>query len=109
MDFAGGDECVDARPPGVSQRAGRSLDIHRVSPRKRRHLNPGELTAHCVHGFEIALGGDREPGFEDIDAQFHQFSRHPQLLGYGHAAAGRLFTVPEGGVEDVNAIRHESS
>src|SRR5580704_16685385 len=107
MNFACRDEGVDARTPGLLQRAGRSLDIQLVRPRESCYLNPGELTTHRIHCFVISLRCDREPGFEDVDAEIDQLPCQPQLLGYGHATAGRLFTIAEGGVEDVNTVRHE--
>src|SRR5579863_2231647 len=103
---AGGEEGMNARPPRFSERLGRAFHVHSSAAGKRRHLHPREFPAHRVDRFEIALGGNRKTGFEDVYPEFDQFARHTQLLGYGHAATGRLFAIPEGRVEDPHAIIH---
>src|SRR5579884_2941036 len=104
MDVAGGDEGVDARPAGVLQRCGGTLDVAGAGPAERGDLYPRELAAYGLHGFKVALRSYGKAGLEDIDAKLHQLLRHAQLLGYGHAASGRLFAVPQRSVKDVNAI-----
>ena len=108
MNVAGGDEGVDARALGVLERLGGALHVQRAAARQRRHLRPGELAADRVDGFEIAFGGDGEAGFQDVHAEFHQLARHPQLFRNGHAAARRLFAVPQRGIEDVYSVAHEA-
>ncbi len=49
---------------------------------------------------EVAGRGDREAGFDDVDAQIDQRLRDLQLLVEVHAAAGRLLAVAERGVEN---------
>ena len=93
-------------PFGVRERLGGALHVERAAAGQRGHLRPRELAAHRVHGFEIAFGGDGEAGFQDVHAQLHQFAGHAQLLGNGHAAAGRLLAVAQRRVENVYAVAH---
>ena len=106
VDVAGGEESVDAGAFGFFEGAGGAFDVEFHGAGERGYLHPGEFAADRVDGLEIAFGGDGEPGFEDIDAEFDQFGGHSQLLGYVHAAAGRLFAVPESGVEDPDSVLH---
>ena len=94
-------------PLGVLQRLGGALHVQRAAARQRGHLRPRELAADRVDGFEIAFGGDREAGLQNVHAEFHQLARHPQLLGHGHAAAGRLLAVAQRRVENVYAVAHQ--
>ena len=89
-------------------RLGGALHIERAAAGQRGHLRPGELAADRVDGFEIAFGGDREAGFQDVHAQLHQLPGHAQFFRYGHAAAGRLLAIAQRRVEDVYAIAHKS-
>ena len=61
--------------------------------------------ADRAHRLEVALGGDREAGLDDVHAEFRELPGHPELLADGHAAAGRLLAVAQGGVEDQHALR----
>src|ERR1700691_2656207 len=106
MDVAGGEEGMNARALGVPQRVNRGLHVGPIGPSERSHVRPRELTADRIYRLRISLRGDRETGFEDIDAQFHQFRSHPEFLWHGHAASGRLFPVSKSRIEDVNAVSH---
>jgi hypothetical protein len=106
VDIAGGDEGVDARTSGAFQRTGCSVHIERAGPRERRHLHPGIFAADGLHRFKIAVGGDRKARLQNVHAQIDEFCGHPQLLGRCHRAAGRLFAISQGCVEDVYAIAH---
>ena len=88
------------------ERGGGAFHVERAAARQRGHLRPRELAADGGHGFEIAFGGDREAGLQDVHAQIHQLAGHAQLLGNGHAAAGRLLAVTQSRIEDVYAIAH---
>src|SRR5690242_1266526 len=107
MNIAGGDKGVDARPPGVLEALGGALDIERAAARERGDLSPGKLAAHRVHGFEIALAGDREARFQNVYAELDQLFGHEQLFGDRHAAAGGLLAVAQGRVENVYAVAHQ--
>ena len=88
VNIAGGDEGVNARTLGVFQRGGGALDIEGTGTGQGSDLHPGILAADGVHGFKVAIGGDRETGFQDIDAELHQLAGHAKLLGNRHAASG---------------------
>ena len=106
VNLAGGDEGVNARLFGVGQRLGGALHVQRAAARQRRHPGLRELAAHGIHRLEIALGSDGKARFQNVDAQVHQFPRHPQLLRNRHATAGRLFPVAQRRVENSYAVAH---
>jgi hypothetical protein len=65
----------------------------------------GPRTARdLADGVGVALGGDGEAGLEDVDAERGQLMCHAQLFGRVHGAAGRLFAVAKGGVEEDDLI-----
>ncbi len=64
-----------------------------------------DLAAHRLHRLEVARRRDREPRLHDVHAQLGELVGHAQLLGHGHAAAGGLLAVAQGGVEDVDSVR----
>ncbi len=68
--------------------------------------DPG--TANCPSdvgdGVEVALRGDGESGFKNVDAEVCQAVGERELLIPGHGAARRLLSVTEGGVEEVETI-----
>jgi hypothetical protein len=53
---------------------------------------------------EVAGRGDRESGFDDVNAEGLELMRHAEFFGDGHGKAGRLFAVAESSVEDLNAL-----
>ena len=44
-------------------------------------------------------------GFDDVDAEVRKLVRHAQLFVVVHGAAGGLFAVAEGGVEEDDLVR----
>ena len=56
------------------------------------------------HRLEVALGGDREAGLDDVDAHLVEERGDLQLLLERHGGAGRLLAVAERGVEDQDAV-----
>jgi hypothetical protein len=102
VDVAGGQEDVDAgRHLGPLEGLGGALDVERRAAGQRRHLDR-DLAADLLHRLEVAGRGDREPGLHHVHPQLRQLVGQAQLLGHGHAAAGRLLAVAQGGVEDVD-------
>ena len=57
-----------------------------------------------AHRLEIAFGGDRKAGLDDVDAHFVQQGRDLELFVMGHGRAGALFAVPKRGVENKDAV-----
>ena len=56
--------------------------------------------AIALHRLEVAVRGDREAGFDDVDAQAIELLGQAQLLGRRHAEARGLLAVAERRVED---------
>ena len=56
-----------------------------------------------LHGFEVAIGGDRESGFDHVHAEAVELLGQVQLFLHIHAAARRLLAVTKRGVEDGDA------
>ena len=54
-------------------------------------------------GWESAMGGDGEPGFDHIDAKAIELLGQSQLLLHIHTATRRLFAVTKRGVENGDA------
>ncbi len=54
---------------------------------------------------EVALAGDGETGFDDVDAEGRKLVGHAQLFFVVHGAAGGLLAVAEGGIEEDDLIR----
>jgi hypothetical protein len=73
----------------------------------------GETADHRVLGaagdladrLEIAVGGERIAGLDDVDAHVVQRLGDLQLLFEGHGGARALLAVAQGGVEDVDAVQ----
>src|SRR5665213_1183189 len=57
-----------------------------------------------AHRLEIAVGGDRKAGLDDIDPHLLKNLGEFELLLQGHRGAGRLLAVAHGGVEDDHAV-----
>ena len=59
---------------------------------------------HGAYGFQVAGRGDGEARFDDVHAELFDLVRKPQLLFAVHGEAGRLFAVPQRGIEDVDPV-----
>ena len=55
-------------------------------------------------GREVALGRHGEAGLDDVHAEVFKGMGHGELFLGGHAAAGRLLAVAQGGVKEDNVI-----
>jgi len=56
-------------------------------------------------GFEIAIGGDRKSGFDDVHAHVVEDLGDLQLFLQCHGGTGRLLAVAQGGVKDADMVR----
>ena len=54
--------------------------------------------------FKIAIGGNRKPGFDDIDAHFIKLFCDHEFFLMGHRCAGRLFAIAQGGIKNQNLV-----
>src|SRR4030081_2955938 len=61
---------------------------------------PGDLADRL----EVAFGGDREAGLDDVDAHVVEHFGDFELLLEAHGGAGALFAVAQGGVEYNDAV-----
>jgi hypothetical protein len=105
MDRARGEEHVDARLGSILKRLPSLFDILAIATCEARDDRALHFLRNPVDGLPIAARGDREPRFDDVDAQLRQRLRNSQLLGLRHAAPRRLFAVAQRRIEDQYAIR----
>ena len=91
------------RAAGFEGLAG-GVDVARRAARQRRDDGPSNLGRDAPHRLGVVLGGDREAGLDDVDAQRVELPGQPQLLVDAHREAGRLLAVAEGGVEDDDVV-----
>ena len=101
VEVGAGEEDVDAALVGGLDGAGGGFDVLAFA------AGEGGDAGGAVHfagdgldGVEVAVGGDGEAGFDDVDAERGELVGEAQLFCVVHGAAGRLFAVAEGGVED---------
>ena len=57
-------------------------------------------TGNRLNGFEVALAGNRETRFDNIDAHFFQRYSDTNFFIFGHRCAGALFTVTQGCIKN---------
>ena len=88
---------------GSTARAAASMSS-RLQRAREAMRGPRTSRAMALDGVEVALGGDGEAGFEDVDAEGGELVGHAQLFVVVHGAAGRLLAVAEGGVEEDDLI-----
>src|SRR5262245_11195818 len=96
---------MDAPAPRWLDRLAGAIDI--FLPRAREPADHGILGAlgNLVHGCEIAVGGDREAGLDDVDAHLVEHLGDFELLLMSHGGAGALLAVAQGGVENDDPVR----
>ena len=78
-----------------------SLNPVRDSPAM---IGPRTVFGDRLHGFEVAVAGDREPGLDDVDPEARELLRDLELLADVERDAGRLLAVPQGRVEDQHLV-----
>ena len=105
MDGAGGEEDVDAAFLSAGQSTFGFFDVFVTAAGECADCGAvAEAGGDLRDGFEVARGGDGETGFDDIDTEFDEGAGDFQFFPRVHAAAGRLFAVAEGGVEDHDLV-----
>ena len=106
MNVTGSNKGVDAPSWGRSQsfRAGFDVASRRPGqPADHRPVFTSDLLGDAVDSREITLAGEGEARFDDINTQSCQLLRDRQFFLKVETGSRRLFTIPEGGVEDQNA------
>ena len=104
MQRRGRDHGMDAAAPRELHRFRAAVDVLRMRPRQAGDHGilgaPGDLADRL----EIAFGGDREAGFDDVDAHVVEHLGDLELLLERHGGAGALLAVAQGGVEYNDAV-----
>ena len=100
----GGDEGMDARLLRRLDRLAGAVNV--LETGAGEPADDGVLGAlgDLVDGGEIAVGGDRKAGFDDVDAHLIEQLGDFELLLVRHGGAGALLAVAQGGVEDDDAV-----
>ncbi len=80
------------------------LDVFPVAAGQAADRRALYFTGHCIHALPIPTRGGRKSRLDNIDTEIGKSPRYAQLLGPGHAAAGRLLAVAQGGVEDQHSV-----
>src|SRR5262249_33640002 len=100
----GGDEGVDARPLGAVESLPGAVDVALGGAGQAGNAGVAHGPGDLAYGLEVAVGGDREAGLDDVDAHLLEHGGDAQLLVQVHGGAGRLLAVAQGGVEDDYAV-----
>ncbi len=95
---------MDAAAAGRLDGFGAALDVLGGGPGQAADGRLGDDLGDTAHGLEVAVGGDREAGLDDVDPHLLEDPGQLQLLVERHGGAGRLLAVAHGGVEDDDAI-----
>src|SRR5580658_7417736 len=100
MEIGGGEEDVDAVFVRGLDGTGGGFDVFALAAGERGDAGAGYFAGDGLDGVEVAVGGDGEAGFDDVDAEGGELVGEAQFFCVVHGAAGRLFAVAESGVED---------
>ena len=79
-----------------------NVDILAHAAAQAGDAGAANFAGDALHGLEITLRGDGKAGLDDVHAEPLKLAGQHQLFLGVHAAAGRLFSVAQGGVEDQN-------
>src|SRR5579864_599203 len=93
---------MNARTSRVLQCLPGTFNIRAAGARQTRNNGPANNLSDRSHRFKIAVRGNRKSSLDDVDAQAIKLVRQAQLLLVIHAAARRLLSVAEGGIENRN-------
>ncbi len=106
VDVRSGDEGVNPGLVRSLQGLPGPLDIHSIGPAQTGDGGLPHLAGNGLHGLEVSLGSDGEPGLDDVHVQPLQLTSHLQFFLKVHGASGRLLAVTQCGVEYVDFFRH---
>src|ERR1700681_4906261 len=95
---------MDATTPGKLHSLRAAVDVLRM--RARQAGDHGVLGTPCdlADRLEVAFGGDRKAGLDDVDAHVVEHLGDLELFLEAHGGAGALFAVAQGGVEYNDAV-----
>ena len=80
--------------------AGGHFDVFRLGAGQGGNARLADGLGDGGDGREVALGGHGKAGLDDVHAQIFKGVGHGELFLRGHAAAGGLLAVAQGGVEE---------
>jgi hypothetical protein len=105
MQVGRGEEGVDAGLLGGFDGTGSGFDVLTLAAGKGGDARAVNFAGDLADGVGVALAGDGETGFNDVDAECRQLMGHAQLLFVVHGAARGLLAVAEGGIEEDYLVR----
>src|SRR5579862_7927153 len=103
MNVGSSEENMNARAGRILQGFPCTLNIGAAGASQSCNDRPANHFGDSLDRFEIAIGCDRKPGFNHIDAEAVELVRQTQFLLVVHAATRRLFAIAEGCVENGDA------
>ncbi len=89
---------------GVAHRLAAAIDVLEAGAGQPGHGGALDPPGDLAHRLEIAFGGDREAGLDDVDAHLVEQLGDLELLFQGHGGAGRLLAIAQRGVEDEDPV-----
>ncbi len=103
VNVRGRQKNVDTRMRGSQQRLPGPVNVTSASTSQASNDGTPNRGGDALHGFEVAIGGDGESGFDHVHAQAVELLSQVQLFLHIHAAARRLLAVTKSGVENGDA------
>ena len=91
---------MDAALGGGLDGAGGGFDVLALAAGEGGDAGAFYFAGDGLDGVEVAVGGDGEASFDDVDAEGGELVGEAEFFGVVHGAAGGLLAVAEGGVED---------
>ena len=104
VQWRGRDHGVDAAALGEFHRLGTAVDVGGMGTGQASDDGILGAAGDLADRFEVTLRGDREAGFDDVNAHIVQQLGDLDLLLEGHGGAGALFAVAQSGVENDYAV-----
>src|SRR5581483_1851392 len=106
MDIGGRKKDVNAWPDGSVQCLSRAFDIVLRGTRERGNNRTRHSCRNRLNRRKIPIRSNRETGFDHVHPEAVELPRKPRLFMHIHAAAGRLFAVPQSGVKNCDPRVH---
>src|SRR5580700_764634 len=94
---------MDARMRRPAQRLPSAVHVALASSCQPRDNRPPHRSRDALHGFKVAVGGNRKSSFDYIDAKTIELLSQTHLFLHIHTASRRLFAVTKRSVENGDA------
>ena len=92
------------------ERGAGAVDVGGAAPGQPGNDRAVDERGNRAHRFGVRLGGDREPGLDDVDAERRELTGQLELFVDPHRKARSLLAVAQGRIEDREPVgRHGSS